>query len=73
MYFLFPVTGAVATTKMQSLMMAVLDKAQKLLKIRGFLTKNETSHKDFQTFFLCDFGDMFAYANDLDSNFDLQT
>lgn len=27
MYFLFPVTGAVATTKMQSLMMAVLDKA----------------------------------------------
>lgn len=54
-------------------MMAVLDKAWKLLKIRGFLTKDESSHKDFQTFFLCDFGDMFAYANGLDSNFDLPT
>jgi len=27
--------------------------------------------KDFWTFFLCDFGGVFAHADDLDSNFDL--
>lgn len=27
--------------------------------------------KNFLVLLLCDFGDMFAYASDLDSNFDL--